>query len=127
MNPTEKKNGAQLKPQHRDTMFRWLFKDPKNFIDLLRRCSDDDINLTIDDIQPFDLDSELAVRIRRNDVSFITKDNRLLILIEHQSTQNPNMAFRLFLYYIELLQLWVKINNINLYGQQKIPQLPIPV
>ncbi|MCL2362112.1 MAG: hypothetical protein FWC73_09905 [Defluviitaleaceae bacterium] len=36
------------------------------------------------------------------------------------------MAFRLLLYYIELLQLWIKQKDINLYGDGKISTLPIP-
>jgi len=83
-------------------------------------------NLTADDIKPFDLDSNTTVRIRRNDVSFITADNRLIILIEHQSTINPNMAFRLFLYYIELLQLWIKLHEVNLYSTAKMQNIPKP-
>jgi len=117
---------AILKKQHRDTMFRAYFKMPHNFLDLLKKCRDDQLSLMIDDIEPFDLDSSIAVRIRRNDVSFMTKDKRLIILIEHQSTINPNMAFRLFIYFIELLQLWVKISGIDLYSTNEIPKLPIP-
>ena len=120
------KTSKDLKRQHRDTIFRWIFKDLHNFLQLLKWCRGEEIGLTAEDIIPFDLDSELAVRVRRNDVSFITKDNRLIILVEHQSTICPNMAFRLFLYYIELIQLWIKLNEINIYGQSKIPTLPVP-
>ena len=117
---------SSIKRQHRDTMFRGHFKKPDNFLQLLKHCSKGNTALTVEDIEPFDLESSVAVRIRRNDVSFITKDNRLIILIEHQSTINPNMAFRLFLYYIELMQLWIKANNINLYGEIKMKNLPVP-
>ena len=115
-----------MKRHHRDTLFRGIFKNPKNFLQLLEKCTGGKTSLTVDDIKPFDLDSEVSIRIRRNDVSFITKDNRLIILVEHQSTINPNMALRLFLYYVELLQLWIKLNEINLYSKQKISALPIP-
>jgi len=117
---------SQINRQHRDTLFRGIFKEPQHFLQLLKHCNSGDTNLTPEDIQPFDLTSDVAIRIRRNDVSFITTDNRLIILIEHQSTQCPNMALRLFIYYIELLQLWIKNNNVNLYGQQKIIDLPLP-
>ena len=115
-----------LKRQHRDTMFRGHFKIPEHFLHLLKHCRKQDITLTTADIEPFDLDSAVAIRIRRNDVSFITKDNKLIILIEHQSTVNPNMAFRLFLYYIELLQLWIKTNGVNIYTATKIQNFPTP-
>ena len=38
-----------------------------------------------------------------NDVSFVL-DNKLILLIEHQSTFNPNMPFRILLYIAEILQ-----------------------
>ena len=107
-------------------MFRAFFKKPHNFLDLLKKCRDNQASLMIDDIEPFGLDSNIAVRVRRNDISFITKDNRLIILIEHQSTINPNMAFRLFIYFNELLQLWVKIKEIDLYSTSRIPDIPVP-
>ena len=116
----------EIKRKHKDTIFRELFKEPRNFLHLLEWCRGGESGLTVEDITPFDLDSELALRIRRNDVSFITKENRLIILVEHQSTQCPNMAFRLFLYYIELMQLWVKLNDVNLYGESHMLALPMP-
>ncbi|MCL2387051.1 MAG: Rpn family recombination-promoting nuclease/putative transposase [Defluviitaleaceae bacterium] len=115
-----------MKRQHKDTMFRGWFKIPQNFLHLLKHCKGD-TTLTTDDIELFDLESVVIIRGRRNDVSFITKDNRLIILIEHQSSLNPNMAFRLFLYYMELLHLWIKSNSeINLYGNSKIENFPLP-
>jgi len=118
--------GDDLKKQHRDTIFRSLFKKPDNFLHLLRHCRGTSEDMIADDIQPFDLDSTIISRIRRNDVSFITKDNRLIILVEHQSTVNPNMAFRLLSYYMELLQIWIKQNNINIFASKRIPALPVP-
>jgi len=107
-------------------MFRGLFKIPKNALSLLQRCRKDGIPIELEDIEPFDLDSELAHRILRNDVSFIIKGNRLIILIEHQSTINPNMALRLLLYYMEMVQLWIKLNELNLHGSVKVEDLPTP-
>ena len=123
---THYKRKSKIKRQHKDTLFRGVFKIPKHFIYLLEHCRNKHNTLNEEDLTPFDLDSSITTRIRRNDVSYITKDNRLIILIEHQSTINANIAFRLFLYYIELLQLWIKINKINLYGQSKISNLPVP-
>ena len=93
---------------------------------LLETCKGKKLNLTEEDITPFDLDSAVAKRTRRNDVSFITNEGNLIILVEHQSTINPNMALRLFLYYNELLQLWIKLNGINIYSRRKLEKLPAP-
>ena len=43
----------------------------------------------------------------RNDVSFIV-DNRLLVLLEHQSTVNENMPFRFLEYVLALYKMFVE-------------------
>ena len=70
-----KKRVIRVKKQHRDTLFRLLFKIPNNFMYLLAKCSNGASMLAESDIKAFDLESAVAVRLRRNDVSFITKDN----------------------------------------------------
>ena len=127
---TNKKGKARkksaLKRKHRDTIFRALFKIIANFLYLYAHCTGGTTTLTADDLEPLDLDSAIAKRVRRNDASFITKDGRLIVLIEHQSTINPNMALRILLYYFELLQLWIKHKGINIYSSVKIQELPAP-
>lgn len=46
-----------------------------------------------------------------NDVSFMT-DDVLLVLMEHQSTVNPNMPFRALLYVARLLEMFVSVKAI---------------
>ena len=77
-------NISNLKRHHKDSLFRVHFIEPDNFLDLLAYCRGNVSTLTVDDIQSFDLASALAVRTRRNDVAFITRDNRIIILVEHQ-------------------------------------------
>ena len=120
------KKKDSLNRQHKDTIFTHIFKEPKNFLHLLRACQTRPAELSESDILPFDLDSVAAIRKRRNDVSFITKDNRLIILVEHQSTINPNMAIRLLLYYFELVQLWLELCRINLFSSKPIADIPLP-
>jgi hypothetical protein len=110
----------------KDTMFRGIFKIIENFLDLLEVCRSGNLDLNAEDLTPFDLDTEYASRKRRNDVSFITKDNRLIILVEHQSTISENIAFKLLLYYFELINLWLKMNNIDIHARTAIPPLPMP-
>jgi predicted transposase YdaD len=47
--------------------------------------------------------SKIFVRGQKNDLSF-TIDNRLIVLIEHQSTINENMPLRMLLYVTEVYQ-----------------------
>jgi len=55
-----------------------------------------------------------------NDVSFITHDNQLFVLIEHQTTINPNMGFRILEYYVKLVSENLKSRKINLFGTTEI-------
>jgi predicted transposase/invertase (TIGR01784 family) len=107
-------------------MFRGLFKTAENFLHLLERCRNRKLDLNAEDLVLFDLNTEYTSRKRRNDVSFITRDNRLIILVEHQSTISANIAFKLLLYYFELIQLWVKQNKIDIHARVAIPTLPMP-
>ena len=107
------------KQNHIATMFYYLFIIPKNFVQLLDYVTNGENTLTISDITPFDLTSSILKRELINDVSFITNDGRLIILIEHQLTENPNMALRLFLYYTEIIRLWIETNDYNIYGTAK--------
>ncbi|MDR0271901.1 MAG: Rpn family recombination-promoting nuclease/putative transposase [Clostridiales bacterium] len=115
-----------LTNQPKDTMFRGIFINVENFLDLLKRCRNGNLDLSAEDLIPFDLNTEYAVRKRRNDVSFITKDNRLIILVEHQSTISANIAFKMLLYYFEIIQLWIKRKNIKIHTGAAIPELPMP-
>jgi len=83
-----KSNQQQREPflvkRHKDTLFRGLFIIPENFMYLLKKCSGGQTQLTKDDIVPFDLSTTYTKRQRWNDVSFLTKDDKLIIFVEHQ-------------------------------------------
>lgn len=118
-NMKKTKDTQQARPQSRDTMFAACFKNAENFLYVLKRCRGSDIILTEHDLEPldfedmsaedidsFDLNSLTIRRKRRNDVSFMTKDGKLIILVEHSTTLPPNLALKIFLYYIELIHLY---------------------
>ena len=66
---------------------------------------------------------------RYNDLAFLTKDNRLIVLIEHQATINPNMPVRMLLYIAEEYNKFLRgefgNESYNVYGR-KIVKLPTP-
>jgi hypothetical protein len=114
------------KPQKNlyDTTFKVFFKDnKKNFIDLYEALSGN--RLSEDDITPYGLDSDTVKKPLNNDVSYLTSDNRLIIMVEHQSTPSENMPAREFLYYAQLINEWSKDNNKILSGGSKI-DFPLP-
>ena len=57
-----------------------------------------------------------------NDLSF-TVDNRLVVLIEHQSTINPNMPLRLLMY---IAHIYEKIIDRNKLYKTKLEKIPAP-
>ncbi|MCL1935030.1 MAG: Rpn family recombination-promoting nuclease/putative transposase [Defluviitaleaceae bacterium] len=110
-----------LKRNYKDTLFRYTFNDKKHFCDLYKELTGKTLNP--DDIEPFNLSSTSINRGMENDSSYITKDNKLIILVEHQSSMNKNMAFRMNAYYVELVRLWEKINGIDF---SKNPEIDKP-
>ena len=92
---------ADVERRYKDTLFKHIFKENRHFLDLYEVCAGQ--RLEVDSIICFDLDSDIVKRDRYNDVSFMTADNRLIYMIEHQSTANANLAVKMGAYYFDLL------------------------
>jgi hypothetical protein len=101
--------------QYKDSVFSLLFSDP----DTLRQL--------YGAIEGVDLPSDVPITINTlegvlyktllNDISFEV-DKKLVVLIEHQSSINPNMAIRLLLY---IARVYEKITaGKNLYGKKRL-------
>ena len=106
--------------QYKDAVFRSYFKDKHRVLSLYRAVSGDN-SLTEDDIELNDL-AEALVNGKRNDVSFIS-GNKLIVLIEHQSTINYNMPLRFLSY---LSKFYNKLTSSKAtYNKERIP-LPSP-
>ena len=114
---------SEIKKTIKSSLFRDLFTENKNFIDLYKECSGK--VLMEKDIRPFDLNSEVLNRSLYNDVSQLLNDNRLIILTEHLSNPMANAAARDFLYYSNLMQLWLDFENKNISGSKKV-HIPLP-
>jgi hypothetical protein len=116
-------NDGDVKRSNKNNLFRDIFGMVEAFIQLYRVLSGK--TLRVDEITRFDLDSAVLNRSEYNDVSFITKDNRLIVLIEHQSTLNWNMPIRMLIYYCALMKIWLAMNGRTLYGEREVA-LPKP-
>jgi len=88
--------------KHKDTVFTFLFNDPA----LLRELYSAIEGITLPPDVPIDINtlSDVLFRRQRNDISFLL-DNRLIVLIEHQSTVNDNMPLRCLMYVEKLYEL----------------------
>ena len=104
---------------YKDTLFRHIFKDGGHFADLYERCSGK--RLGAGDITGFDLDSGALRRERYNDVSFITRDKRLIYLVEHNSYVSANIAVKIGAYFFDLLMLWAKREGVSIHAEKEVP------
>ena len=59
-----------------------------------------------------------------NDLSFMV-GNRLIILIEAQSTWSPNILLRLLIYFVSNLKDYISENNLKIYGSKAV-DIPKP-
>ena len=106
--------------EHKDRVFKFLFGNPENrawtlaLYNAINGSSYDNP----DDIQ-FNTIEDAVYLGMKNDVSFIIVDE--LNLWEHQSTYNPNMPMRFFLYAAKLYEKYIAGSEYYPYSSQLQP------
>jgi len=110
--------GANTK--YKNSVFSLLFSDP----DLLRElyCALEGIDLPADTPVTINTLQDVLFMDRINDISFEI-GGKLVILIEHQSSVNPNMPLRLLMYIARVYEKIVEEKNV--YASRPIP-IPRP-
>jgi hypothetical protein len=90
---------------YKDNVFTALFNDPEKFRELYNVIKganyDESAKISINTL------SEALFLKRINDISF-TVDNRLVVLLEHQSTVNHPCRRKVPLSYQRLSRIWMK-------------------
>lgn len=123
MNETKKKNtvfeeGYLSEPtpakNHKDRLFRMIFKDKKEFLELYNAMNGTDYE-NPEDLIVTTLENAVYIGMK-NDVSYLLFDQ--LSLYEHQSTDNPNMPLRNLLYVSDIYSNLTK--DENLYGTRQV-------
>jgi hypothetical protein len=107
--------------EYKNSVFSFLFSDP----DTLRELYGALEGITLPPNLPITINTLEGVlfKDRMNDVSFTVGDT-LVVLIEHQSSINPNMALRLLIYIARVYETLIAGKTI--YSTKKIP-IPRPV
>jgi predicted transposase YdaD len=106
--------------EYKDSVFSFLFSDPEILRELYGAL--EGIYLSPDIPIQVNTLSDVIFLEQLNDLSFVV-DNRLVVLIEHQSTINPNMALRLLIY---IGRIYEKIiDRRKLYSSQPLT-VPLP-
>jgi hypothetical protein len=105
--------------KYKDSVFSFLFGEGEALRELYSALEgvslDADVPITINTL------SDVLYMEQYNDISF-TVDNKLVVLIEHQSTINPNMPLRLLLYIARVYEKIVERKNLYRERLLKIPR-----
>ena len=111
---------SKIRKSYKDGVFRKLFADKEKLIELYNALSGSDYSLDTE-LEIVTLDNSIFGDLK-NDLAFII-DNKFIILIEHQSTVNPNMPLRMLIY---LAQQYEKLCYSNeIYSSRRI-YVPVP-
>lgn len=105
--------------KYKDRLFRFIFKDKKNLLDLYNAMN----GSSYSDPEELDINTleDVIYMGMKNDLSFVIDDS--LNVYEHQSSFNPNMPVRGFIYVADLYRKILE--GKNLYGS-KLVKMPTP-
>ena len=110
---------AYIKRDYKDSVFRHLFGSAErkssalelyNALAGTQHANPGEIEITT-------IDNFLFLG-RRNDVSFLIGDE--MVLLEHQSTHNPNMPLRGLQYFERVYSKHIAVNELDIYGRQLV-------
>ena len=113
--------GTFVQRNHKDTLFRFIFRDKRKLLQLYNALSDSNYD-NPDDLIITTLENVIFLGYK-NDISFLL--DWMLYLVEHQGSWNPNMPIRGVLYFARLYRDFINMNGYDLYSSSLIP-LPMP-
>ncbi len=107
----------------KDSVFVDLFKHPEYLLQLYRVFHPEDTITREEDLTIITLES-LFLKERYNDLGFLA-GNRLMILVEAQSSWSVNILVRFLLYVADTYNRYIEKIDLDLYTSRKV-QLPVP-
>ena len=116
-------NKIKAKRGAKDSVFTDLFSDPKYLLELYKSLFPEDTNCSEDDLEIITLEN-ILLNGSYNDLGFLVKD-KLLILVEAQSSWNPNIPMRMLNYVAHSYRDYQIKHKLNMYGS-KLEKYPFP-
>ena len=113
----------EIKYAVKDSVFTLLFSEIGNIRKLYQSLHDDADSYSDADFKIVTLENAI-INGQYNDLGFTVKD-RLIILVEAQSTFNPNMGVRLLMYIAKSYHDYIVENKLNIFSE-KLIKLPMP-
>lgn len=106
---------SEVNYQHKDRLFKRVFQDPKDLLDLYNAVNGshytDPGDLVVNTLE------DVIYLTMKNDTSFLLGD--ALNLWEHQSSYNPNIPVRGLVYFARLYQAYIEENRVNVYSSRQ--------
>ena len=103
---------VQITKEYKDRLFRLVFGEKEDLLALYNAVNESAYS-NPEQLAIVTLENMLYLKMK-NDISFLIGD--ILNLYEHQSTLNPNMPVRGFLYFAETYQKYLMKHKYRLYG-----------
>jgi len=107
----------------KDSVFTNLFQDKKYLLQLYKALHPEDSSASVDEIDDVTI-KHVLIDADYNDLGF-SLGNRLLVLVESQSSWSVNIVIRALMYLVQTYHDYFKRTNQNLYGSKKV-LLPAP-
>lgn len=102
----------------KDSVFTNLFQDKKYLLQLYKALHPEDCDVTEDEIADVTI-KHVLIDADYNDLGF-SVGNRLMVLVESQSTWTFNIIIRALMYLMQTYHDYFKRTNQNLYGTRKV-------
>ena len=104
--------------EYKDSVFSLYLSEPERLIDVYNAVAN--TKYPLDTPVEINTLTDVLYKNQINDLSFVL-DGQIVVLIEHQSTLNENMALRLFLYSARVYEKITKQKPLYRRKQVKIP------
>jgi len=109
---------STLKRKIKDSVFTDLFQNKKYLLQLYKALHPEDSEVTEDALADITI-KHVLIDGDYNDLGF-SVGNRLMVLVESQSTWTYNIIIRALMYLVQTYHDYFKRTNQNLYGSKKV-------
>ena len=114
---------AEMKRSVKDSVFTYLFKQPEYTRQLYLALHPEDADVKESDFKLVTLENVLTTGFY-NDLGIQVR-NRLILLVEAQSTFSVNIALRMLLYLAGTYKEYIEEQKLDLYGSHPV-EIPRP-
>jgi hypothetical protein len=121
---TNQTQEVSAKRTAKNSVFLDLFADKKNLLALYRTLHPEDTEATEDSLDIVTIENVLTDNLY-NDLGIMVEENRLLILVEAQSTWTKNILVRILLYLAQTYNEYLEETSQSLYKEKKV-RIPKP-